>query len=40
MTHFVLDQLSSIRGIRKITPSIAVDILRYKFDVAPIETRD
>ncbi len=40
MAHFLLDQLSSIRGIRKITPAIAVDILRYQFDVAPIEARD
>jgi Lrp/AsnC family transcriptional regulator, leucine-responsive regulatory protein len=40
LSHFLLDQLSSIRGIRSITPSIAVDILSYNFDVAPIETRN
>ncbi|MBS0255287.1 MAG: Lrp/AsnC family transcriptional regulator [Proteobacteria bacterium] len=40
LSHFLLDRLSSIRGIRSITPSIAVDILRYQFDVAPIEARD
>jgi Lrp/AsnC family transcriptional regulator, leucine-responsive regulatory protein len=37
---FLFDRLGSIRGIRRITPSIAVDILRYQFDVAPIEARD
>jgi Lrp/AsnC family transcriptional regulator for asnA, asnC and gidA len=39
LSHFLLDRLASIRGIRSITPSIAVDILRYQFDVAPIEAR-
>ena len=40
MSLFLLDRLGSVRGIRRITPSIAVDILRYQFDVAPIEARD
>lgn len=40
MSHFLLDRLSSIRGIRSVRPSIAVDILRYQFDVAPIEARN
>lgn len=40
MSLFLLDRLGTIRGIRRITPSIAVDILRYQFDVAPIEARD
>jgi Lrp/AsnC family transcriptional regulator, leucine-responsive regulatory protein len=39
LAHLLFDQLASIRGIRSITPSIAVDILRYQFDVAPIEGR-
>lgn len=39
MSHFLLDRLSTIRGIRSVSPSIAVDILRYQFDVAPIEAR-
>lgn len=39
LSHFLLEKLASIRGIRAITPSIAVDIVRYKFDVAPIEAR-
>jgi Lrp/AsnC family transcriptional regulator, leucine-responsive regulatory protein len=37
LAHFLLDRLAQIRGIRSITPSIVVDILRYQFDVAPIE---
>lgn len=40
MSHFLLDRLSSIGGIRSVSPSIAVDILRYQFDVAPIEARN
>ena len=40
MSLFLLDRLGTIRGIRRITPSIAVDILRYQFDVAPIEGRN
>lgn len=40
LPHLLFDQLGSIRGIRSIRPSIAVDILRYQFDVAPIEARD
>jgi DNA-binding Lrp family transcriptional regulator len=40
MSHFLLDRLATIRGIRSVSPSIAVDILRYQFDVAPIEARD
>lgn len=40
MSHFLLDRLSTIRGIRSVSPSIAVDILRYQFDVAPIEAKN
>lgn len=40
LSHFLLDKLSGIRGIRSLTPSIVVDIIKYKFDVAPIEGRD
>jgi Lrp/AsnC family transcriptional regulator, leucine-responsive regulatory protein len=39
LAHFLLDRLAQVRGIRSITPSIVVDILRYQFDVAPIEGR-
>ena len=40
LSHFLLDKLSEIRGIRSLTPAIVVDIIKYKFDVAPIEGRD
>lgn len=35
----LLDKFSQVRGIRSMTPSIAVDIIKYQFDVAPIEAR-
>lgn len=40
LSHFLLDRLSGIRGIRTLTPSIVVDIIKYAFDVAPIEGRN
>lgn len=36
---FMFERLGSIRGIRQVRPSIAVDILSYQFDVAPIESK-
>ena len=35
----LLDRLGKIDGIRSLTPGIAVDVVKYKFDVAPIEAR-
>lgn len=35
----LLDKFSKIRGIRTLVPSIVVDIVKYQFDVAPIEAR-
>lgn len=40
LSHFLLDKLSGIRGIRSLAPSIVVDVVKYKFDVAPIEGRE
>lgn len=37
LTHFLHRIAVEVPGIRSITPSIVVDILKYKFDVAPIE---
>lgn len=34
---FLFDNLASVRGIRSMTPSIVVDVIKYQFDVAPIE---
>ena len=36
---FFLEKIGTIRGIRSMTPAIVVDITKYQFDVAPIETR-
>lgn len=35
-TDLALNKLSGIKGIRSIEPAIAVDVLKYKFDVTPI----
>lgn len=40
LSSLLLDKLSTVRGIRTLTPAIVVDIIKYKFDVAPIEGRD
>ena len=39
LSALLLDKLSRIRGIRSMAPSIVVDIVKYQFDVAPIEDR-
>lgn len=39
LPDLLLNRLSSVRGIRSMMPSIAVDVVKYKFDVAPIEAR-
>lgn len=40
LAGFLLDKLSTVRGIRSLTPAIVVDIIKYNFDVAPIEGRE
>ncbi len=40
LSALLLDKLSTVRGIRSLTPAIVVDIIKYQFDVAPIESRD
>lgn len=35
----LLDKFSLVKGIRSMMPSIAVDVIKYKFDVAPISAR-
>lgn len=39
LSEFLLDKLSGVRGIRSMTPAAVVDIIKYQFDVAPIEQR-
>ena len=36
MGPFFLEKLSTIKGIRSLDPAIAIDIIKYDFDVAPI----
>jgi len=40
LSTLLLDKFSTVRGIRSLTPAIVVDIIKYQFDVAPIEGRD
>ncbi|EQB13597.1 Lrp/AsnC family transcriptional regulator [Novosphingobium lindaniclasticum] len=40
LSGFLLNDLSTVRGIRSLTPAVVVDIIKYQFDVAPIEARD
>ncbi len=40
LPHLLLDKFSKVRGIRSMVPAIAVDVIKYKFDVAPIEARE
>ncbi len=37
LSHLLLDKFSKIQGIRSMTPAIVVDIIKYQFDIAPIE---
>lgn len=39
LSGLLLEEFSKVRGIRVIVPSIVVDIVKYQFDVAPIEAR-
>ena len=39
LSGLLLDKFSQIAGIRAMAPSIVVDIIKYQFDVAPIEVR-
>ena len=39
LSGFLLDKLSGVRGIRTLTPAIVGDVLKYNFEVAPVESR-
>lgn len=39
LNGFILDRLSTVKGIRSLTPSIVVDVIKYEFDVAPIASK-
>lgn len=40
LAGLMLDKFSTVKGIRSMTPSVVVDVLKYQFDVAPISDRD
>ena len=40
LSDLILEKFSKVRGVRSIVPAIAVDVIKYKFDVAPIEARE
>lgn len=35
----MLDKFSKVKGIRSMMPGIVVDVIKYQFDVAPIDAR-
>lgn len=37
LNTFLFDNLANINGIRSMTPAVVVDVVKYQFDVAPIE---
>ena len=37
LRDFIFERLSKVRGIRTFTPSIAVDVLKYRFDKSIIQ---
>ena len=39
LSALLLERFSQVQGIRSVVPSIVVDIVKYQFDVAPIEAR-
>lgn len=40
LNEFLHERLAKVAGIRAMYPAIFVDILKYQFDVAPIESRE
>lgn len=40
LPEFLLKRIGAVRGIRTVVPSIVTDVLKYKFDVAPIDARE
>jgi len=36
LSDFLLNRVAAIRGVRNLSPAIAVDIVKFDFDVAPV----
>jgi Lrp/AsnC family leucine-responsive transcriptional regulator len=39
LPELLFEKFSKVRGVRSMMPAIAVDVIKYEFDVAPIESR-
>lgn len=39
LPELMLNKFSKVRGVRSMMPAIVVDVVKYKFDIAPIEDR-
>jgi Lrp/AsnC family transcriptional regulator for asnA, asnC and gidA len=40
LADLMLNKLAKIHGIRSLIPAIAIDVVKYEFDVAPIEAKN
>lgn len=40
LAEFLNERLAKVRGVRAMHPALFVDILKYQFDVAPIESEN
>ena len=40
LNQFLFDNMAKVQGIRSLTPAVVVDVIKYQFDVAPIEGRE
>jgi Lrp/AsnC family transcriptional regulator for asnA, asnC and gidA len=36
LSHFLLTDVAAIKGVRSLSPAIAVEIVKFDFDVAPL----
>ena len=39
LSDLLLNKLAKINGIRSMVPAIAIEVVKYEFDVAPIEAK-
>lgn len=39
LPELMLNKFSKVRGVRSMMPAVVVDVVKYKFDIAPIEGR-
>ena len=40
LSDLMLTKFSKVRGIRSMVPAIAIDVVKYEFDIAPIDARE